>query len=291
MGFLPVGVEHQIYFEDVGKPANEALFFLHGGPGSGTEEKHRSQFDLAKYRVILFDQRGCGKSQSTGELFENSTDFIVKDLELLRKRLKIEKLSLLGSSWGAVPAAKYAAENSERINSLILKSPFLARKKDFSWSYSKEGVAKLLPKDWQIFAADFGEEDALIARYHKEIVENSNKEFILRWLNWEGAQYFYSRPNERMDFTNQTLNPYWQNVARIQAHYAKNHFFVSEEGILPWIKKIATTQIKGICIQGANDIITPPAESAELKKMWPELDYRLIEKADHKIPDEELLKL
>lgn len=296
-GYLPVGIDHQLYFEDVGDPHREALLFLHGGPGLGCEEKHRKQFNLNKYRVILMHQRGSGKSQTQGEINDNTTQHLVNDIEVLRRRLKLEKFSILGSSWGAVPAAIYAAENPTRINSVILKSPFLARKKDFVWGYTMDGVAKLLPAEWQTFSFNGKYQGGeLVEKYyraliHNEVSANERKEWICRWLNWEGAQYFYSRPHEKSVFTHERLTPYWMNVAQIQIHYAKNKFFLDENGILPYIDKIAAAPIYGLCLQGAKDIVTPPSELEELKARWPSLEISLLPEADHKIPEEELLNV
>ncbi len=296
-GYLPVGVDHQLYFEDIGDQSREALLFLHGGPGLGCDEKHRTQFNLNKYRVILLHQRGSGKSQTQGEINDNTTQYLVKDIEMLRKRLRLEKFSILGSSWGAVPAALYAAENPARINSVILKSPFLARRKDFLWAYNTDGFAKLSPIDWQNFSLNnrFQGGD-LVQKYYQALIHNEapkkeHSEWICRWLNWEGAQYFFNRPHERVDFTPDTLTPYWINVARIQIHYAKNRFFLDENGILPSLEKIAASPIYGLCLQGAKDLVTPPSELEEVKRVWPSLDINLLPDADHKIPEEELLNI
>lgn len=297
-GFIPVGVDHQIYFEDIGNTKHEPLLFLHGGPGLGCEEKHRSLFNLNKYRVILLHQRGSGKSQTQGEINDNTTQLIVKDIEVLRKRLKIEKFSILGSSWGAVPAALYTSENTKRINWLILKSPFLARQKDYLWSYSSEGIAKLLPWDWEQFSFKnkFHGED-LVRHYFAAIIQGdaSKKElpeYICRWLNWEGAQYFFSRPHEKVDFTPETLTAYWINVAKIQIHYAMNRFFLGPDGIIPALEKIAAAQsIFGLCIQGGKDQVTPPTEIVDLRNAWPAIELKYLRDADHKIPDEEMLNL
>ncbi|MEZ4814479.1 MAG: alpha/beta fold hydrolase [Bdellovibrionota bacterium] len=296
-GFLPVGVDHQLYFEDIGDITLEPLLFLHGGPGLGCEEKHRTQFDLKKYRVILLNQRGSGRSQTQGELNDNSTQLIVKDIETLRKRLKLEKFSLIGSSWGAVPATLYAAENPDRINTLLLKSPFLARRKDFLWGYSSQGVAQQLQWDWEQFSLKGRfQGSTLVQQYYSALVhaEAPKKEraaWACRWINWEGAQYFYNRPHEKIDLTPETITPYWMNVARIQIHYAKNNYFLDETGIMPSLEKLAATNIKGFCLQGGKDIITPASELEEVKAIWPSLEIKILPEADHKIPEEELLKL
>lgn len=298
-GFLPVGVDHQLFFEDIGNPALEPLLFLHGGPGLGCEEKHRTAFNLNKYRVILLHQRGSGRSQTQGEINDNTTQHIVKDIEVLRKRLKLEKFSILGSSWGAVPAALYTAENPSRVNWLILKSPFLARRKEFLWSYSSEGFAKIAPLDaWYDFTLKQKYQgETLIQQYYSAIVHNeANKkelpQWYCNWLNWEGTQYFYSRPHEKVLFTPETLTPYWKNVAKIQIHYTKNRYFLDINGIIPALEKIAThPHILGLCIQGGKDQVTPASEFADIKAAWPSIELKLIPEADHKIPDEELLNL
>ncbi len=294
-GFLPVGIDHQMYFEDIGDITKEPLLFIHGGPGTGTEEKHRTQFDLSKYRVILYDQRGCGRSQNLGELNENSTELLIRDIDALRRRLRISKWTVLGSSWGAVLACGYAAQFPERVQGLILKSPFLARRKDFLWSYTAEGVAKLLPEEWQHFSLNYLQNDTLVTFYYRSVLHEKDikkhKDLLCRWINWGSAQYHTHRPHEHVPVTPETLTQRWTDTARLQIYYAKNNFFMPPTGILPWIEMIAKSGIKGICIQGEKDTVTPTEETQELKKLWPELDLRIIPEADHKIPAEVLMGL
>ena len=290
-GFIPLGIEDQLYFEDIGDSSLPALFFIHGGPGLGCEEKHRSQFNLEKYRVILFDQRGCNRSEPAGDISQNTTQLLVQDIETLRKRLRIEKITLLGSSWGAVLALLYAAQFSERVEKIILKSPFWAQENDFLWSYTKQGAAKKLTQAWDEFSGPSYKEGGwpLVNLYAEKILCGSpDLEALARWTNWEGALYFAERPQEQTPLTPSTLNKFWINVGKIQMHYLKNKFFLKETSIKEAIEKIRSAKISSFCLQGDKDWVTPLEHLKEIQKIWTELEVKIVKNADHKIPDEEL---
>ena len=290
-GFIPLGIEKQLYYEDIGDPKLPALFFIHGGPGLGCEEKHRSQFDLTKYRVILFDQRGCNRSEPAGDLSENTTQLLVQDIETLRKRLRIEKIILLGSSWGAVLALQYAAQFSERVEKIILKSPFWAQENDFHWSYTAKGAAEKLPQAWKNFASCCSLEGGwpLINFYAEKILSDiPDLEALARWLNWEGALYFAERPSEQSPVTASTLSNFWINASKIQIHYLKNNFFLKENSLEIALQKIREKKIPAFCLQGDRDRVTPLEHLKEIQKLWPELEVKIIQGADHKIPEDEL---
>ena len=259
-GFIPLGIEDQLYYEDIGDQNLPALFFIHGGPGLGCEEKHRTQFNLTKYRVILFDQRGCNRSEPAGDISQNITQLLVQDIETLRKRLRIEKITLLGSSWGAVLALQYAAKFSERVEKIILKSPFWAQENDFRWSYTQQGAAQKLTQAWKDFASCSTLEGGwpLVNLYAEQILRDSpDFEALARWVNWEGALYFAERPKEHTLLTATTLNKFWTNVSKIQIHYLKNKFFLKEKDVKEAIQKIRTQKIQTLCLQGDKDWVTP----------------------------------
>lgn len=290
-GFIPLGIEDQLYYEDIGDQNLPALFFIHGGPGLGCEEKHRSQFNLTKYRVILFDQRGCNRSEPAGDISQNTTQLLVQDIETLRKRLKIEKITLLGSSWGAVLALQYAAKFSERVEKIILKSPFWAQENDFRWSYTQRGVAQKLTQAWKDFASCCTLEGGwpLINFYAEKILSDSpDLEALARWVNWEGALYFAERPKEHTLLTASTLNKFWINASKIQIHYLKNNFFLKEKDVEEAIQKIRAQKIQTLCLQGDKDWVTPLEHLREIQKIWPEVEVKIIPGADHKIAEEGL---
>ncbi len=290
-GFIPLGIEDQLYYEDIGDQNLPALFFIHGGPGLGCEEKHRTQFNLTKYRVILFDQRGCNRSEPAGDISQNTTQLLVQDIETLRKRLRIEKITLLGSSWGAVLALQYAAKFSERVEKIILKSPFWAQENDFCWSYTQQGAAQKLTQAWKDFASCCSLEGgwSLVNFYAEKILRDSpDFEALARWVNWEGALYFAERPKEHTLLTASTLNKFWINVSKIQIHYLKNNFFLKDKDVEEAIQKIRTQKIQTLCLQGDRDWVTPLEHLKEIQKIWPELEVKIIPGADHKIPEEEL---
>jgi proline iminopeptidase len=290
-GFIPLGIEDQLYYEDIGDQNLPALFFIHGGPGLGCEEKHRSQFNLSKYRVVLFDQRGCNRSEPAGDILQNTTQLLVQDIETLRKRLRIEKIILLGSSWGAVLALQYAAKFSERVEKIILKSPFWAQENDFRWSYTQQGAAQKLTQAWKDFASCCSLEGGwpLVNFYAEKILsESPDHEALARWVNWEGALYFAERSSEQSPVTASTLSNFWINVSKIQIHYLKNNFFLNEKDVEEAIQKIRSQKIQTFCLQGNNDWVTPLEHLKKIQKIWPELEVKIIEGADHKIPEEEL---
>lgn len=286
--YLPVSIEDQLYVEDVGDVDLEPLLFIHGGPGNGCDEKHREAFALSRYRVVLFDQRGCARSEPQGNLHENTTQNLISDIEQIRRRLKIPKWTLVGSSWGAVLALGYAYRFRDSVQRLILKSPFLATQDDISWSYTSTGVAQKLRADWEQFKSnDSVEGFELIKLFAQKVLGSTPSiDYVLRWLNWEGAMYFANRPMEKQGFSIEMLTPYWVNICRLQLHYASNRYFLQDNEIFEWAKAAREKKIPALCLQGDNDFVTPLAHTQKLKALWPEMELQVLEGADHKIPEQ-----
>jgi proline iminopeptidase len=280
--FLKASTLHEIYLEQSGKPDGQPILFLHGGPGGGTDPKHRRFFDPAHYRIILLDQRGCGKSKPTAELEENSTWELVHDLELVRKHLGFRDWILFGGSWGSTLALAYSVKHPSRVRGLILRGIFLCRKEEINWFY-QEGASKIFPDLWEQYLAPIPESQRgdLIAAYHQQLT-GSDKSVQLNaaraWSKWEGAT---SRllPSESMvasfDDPKHALE-----FARIENHYFVNKaFFETDNFLLENAGNIR--HIPGVIIHGRYDVVCPVKNAWDLKSAWPEAQLHIIPDAGH----------
>src|SRR3989338_7520690 len=189
---LKVSPLHEIYVEQSGNPDGQPILFLHGGPGGGCDPKHRQFFDPAHYRIVLFDQRGCGKSRPSSEVEENSTWDLVHDIELIRKHLGFRNWIVFGGSWGSTLALSYAVKHPSRVRGMILRGIFLCRKEEIDWLYQK-GASNIFPDFWQEYLAPIPEEERgdLLAAYHKRLFLGTNEQEKLNaaraWSKWGGA--------------------------------------------------------------------------------------------------------
>ncbi len=260
-GHLNTKSSHQIYYEQVGNPKAPAVIFLHGGPGSGCNENHRRYFDPNKYRIILFDQRGSNRSTPNGGVDDNSTEDILNDIESIRKSLNIEQWLLFGGSWGATLALLYAEQFSAHVSGIILRGTFLARQCDFDW-FAKSGVNKIFPDYWQEFIAIFDateKKNLLEALYQRVFSDDQaiQREAARAWALWAGRVVTHSFVEEYVldaDDDNKLINE-----ARIEMHFAKNRYFISENQIMDNIAKIAV--VPTIIIHGRKDLTCLPESS------------------------------
>lgn len=292
-GRLQVDELHQIYWEECGNPNGFPVLFLHGGPGVGTEKSNRTFFDPTFYRIILFDQRGCGKSLPYGCLKNNTTWDLVEDINKLKKFLSIDRCLLFGGSWGSTLALTYAIKYPENVSGLILRGIFLSRQQEIDWFY-KEGANHLSPKAWQIFIDNIPIEKQgdLVAAYHDKLHSDSywaQIDAAAAWVLWEFAN-LQSVPDYRLRlllnskllfytfaiiFANQN-----KTQAQIMNHYFINKsFFETDNWILENIHKIQ--HIPGIIIQGEADQICPWKNAEELHLNWPISTFLLIPNAGH----------
>jgi proline iminopeptidase len=292
-GMLQVDELHQIYWEESGNPNGVPVLFLHGGPGVGTEESYRTFFDPNFYRIILFDQRGCGKSLPYGCLKNNTTWDLVEDINKLREFLSIDRCLLFGGSWGSTLALTYAIKYPQNVSGLILRGVFLCRQQELDWFY-KEGANHLSPKAWQIFIDSIPSEkrDDLIAAYHDKLHSDSYWSQIdtaAAWVLWEFAN-LQSVPDSCLSvLLNSKLLFYafvilFANQNKIQAqienHYFVNKcFFETDNWILENIHNIQ--HIPGIIIQGQFDRICPWGNAEELHLNWTTSTFLLIPNAGH----------
>ncbi len=279
---LSVGHLHTIYVEEAGNPDGLPVIFVHGGPGGGIDSKHRRYFDPERYRIILFDQRGCGKSLPFGELKENTTFDLVGDMEKIRTTLGIEKWHVFGGSWGSTLALSYAITHPSRALSLVLRGVFLVRKKEISWFY-QHGASMFYPEEWELFLEPIpkSERHDLVTAYHKRLNSADEKtiaEAARAWSRWEGATSKLCKDSEMIDQFSSDHFAY--AFARIENHYFHNNaFFDDDNWILNNIKKIQ--HIPGVIVQGRYDMPCPPVSAYELHKAWPKAEFIMIEAAGH----------
>jgi proline iminopeptidase len=283
---LPVSDLHTIYVEEVGNPQGKPIVFLHGGPGGGLDEKQRRYFDPKVWRVILFEQRGCGRSTPFGELRENTTFDLVADIEKIRAHLGIKDWHVFGGSWGSTLALAYAITHPERVLGLLLRGIFLVRKCEIDWFY-QSGASNFYPEEWCRFLKPIpeAERDNLVAAYHKRL-NSSDKEVLheaaFAWSTWEGATSKLIKDPEMVGRFGDSSFAY--AFARIENHYFINGAFFSEDNwILKNVHRIA--HIPGVIVQGRYDMPCPPVSAYELHKAWPKSELHIVEAAGHSLSE------
>jgi proline iminopeptidase len=292
-GMLEVGDGHRVYWEVSGNPAGRPVVFLHGGPGSGTHPLHRRMFDPAAYRIVLFDQRGCGLStphvRADEGLAANTTWHLVADMELLRAHLDIERWQLFGGSWGATLAIAYAETHPERVSEIVLRGVFLLRQIELDWMYAG-GAGMLFPEAWADFVAAVPVDDRadLLAGYHRLLnspTPETRDAAALAWSNWEGAAVSLL-PNPQM--TAQYANPAFAvPFARIALHYFVNLGWLDTDQLVRDAGKLAG--IPGTIVQGRYDSVTPPRTAYDLHQAWPDSTLHLLPQAGHAVTDHGML--
>jgi len=282
---LSHGGQHQIYVEQCGNPDGMPVVFLHGGPGSGCRPDHRRYFDPDKYRIILFDQRGCGRSLPSGELENNTMAFLIADMEYIRETLEIDNWVLFGGSWGATLALAYAQTYAQHVSSMILRGTFLGRQQDIDWVYAEGGASKLFPDAWQNLVAELPESDKKfpLTAYFKKLTDDDEAVQIAaaQTLNcWEGTIVMLRDEEYQPDLTQQ---PGPLAHSRIQLHYAMNECFIADR---PLLKNLAAIKhIPTKVIHGRYDIVCPMQQSWQLKQAWSEIELRVLPLAGHAAGD------
>lgn len=278
---LDVGSGHQLYIETSGNPDGVPVVFLHGGPGSGCESYHRGFFDAEKYRVVLFDQRGAGKSTPHAGLENNSSQDLVADLERIREYLGIEQWLVFGGSWGSTLGLLYAQAWPKRVLGLILRGIFLCRDQDVSWFY-QHGASRLFPDYWKDFVAPIAKEhrDDLVTAYY-ELLTGDDEVARLRaaeaWSRWEGRAATLRQSKITVGhFSNPHLA---LSLARIECHYFINKGFIRANQILEDMPLIQ--DIPGIIVHGRYDCICPLDQAQALHDSWPDSQLNIIPEAGH----------
>jgi proline iminopeptidase len=281
-GRLTVGAGHELYFEESGNPKGKPALFLHGGPGFGTEPNHRRFFDPSAYRIVLFDQRGCGKSTPHAALEANTTWDLVADIERLREQLGIDRWLVFGGSWGSTLALAYAETHPERVTALVLRGIFLLRKQEIDWFYQR-GAGALFPDAWEDYTAAIPESEHgdLLRAYYKRLTHEDpqiRQKAARAWSMWEGRTSCLF-PNEAL-IAKTAGDEFSIAFARIECHYFVNGAWLEgERALLRNIERIR--KIPAIIVQGRYDVVCPMESAWALHRAWPEAELRVVADAGH----------
>ncbi len=276
-GRLAVDSGHVIYWEMCGNPHGLPALFLHGGPGGGCSADNRRYFDPSRYRIVVFDQRGCGRSTPGGALESNTTAHLIDDIEALRGVLEIERWLLFGGSWGATLALAYAQQHPQRVSAMVLRGVFTARQSELDWLY-RRGASQMFPEAWARLGAFIPERERaeLIRAYHARLTSGDaalEMAAARAWCLWEDtiATLLASPPS----FNEATL----RSLARIETHYFLHHAFLEEGQLMTNAPRLRG--IPGIIVQGRYDMVTPPATAWNLHQAWPGSTLRIVPDAGH----------
>ena len=230
---VDAGDGHEIHVEQAGNPMGIPVLFLHGGPGSGCNENHRRYFNPARYRIVLFDQRGSNRSTPKGEVRNNTTQLLLQDMELIRKQLSVEQWLLFGGSWGSTLALLYAQTHPQRVRGMILRGIFLARERDLYW-FARDGVSRIFPDEWDRFLAAMtpAEREDPVAACQRHVLGSDPvqcERYALAWSRWAGQVATWLLPEAASAETDVKTTV---QQARIEMHYAKHRYFLTENQIL-----------------------------------------------------------
>jgi proline iminopeptidase len=281
-GWLPPHGGHEIYYEECGKRTGRPVVVLHGGPGGATNPTMRRFFDPNRWRMVLFDQRGCGRSRPNASLDNNTTWALIEDIERLRTQCGVDKWTVFGGSWGSTLALAYAIAHPERVSGLILRGIFLLTKRELEWFY-QHGASMLFPDAWERFVAPIppGERADLMAAYHRRLTRGDRAiqaQAAAAWSQWEGDTISLRGPEARPAKFNEV--EFATAFARIECHYFVNGGFFPEDGwILKNIERIR--KIPGWIVQGRFDVVTPLDAAWRLKTAWPEAHFEIVWDAGH----------
>ena len=280
-GHLDVGNGHMVYWERVGTPGAKPAVFLHGGPGGGLSPNQRRVFDPARYDVLLFDQRGCGKSTPHASLDHNTTWDLVGDIERLREMVGVDKWLVFGGSWGSTLALAYAQTHPERVSEIVLRGIFTLRRAELLWYY-QEGASNIYPDKWEAFLAPIPEAERgdMMAAYRKRLVGDDEAEQLAAakaWATWEG-ETLTLLPDPSVS------NAFYDGHYALAFARIENHYFVHagwmDEGQL--IRNAGLLRdIPGVIVQGRWDMATPAITAWDLHKAWPEAEFHWVEDAGH----------
>ncbi len=279
-GTLALDAPHVMYWEVCGNPAGRPALFLHGGPGAGLSLDHRRFFDPAHYRIVLFDQRGSGRSTPLGELADNTTQHLIADIETLREELAIDRWLVFGGSWGSTLALAYGQAHPDRVAAMVLRGIFLGRQREIDWFLY--GMRQLYPEAWDSFAGQIPESARgdLLEAYHRRLTDPDPAVHLpaaRAWSRYEGScSTLLPSPETVAAFGADRMA---LGLARIEAHYFKHDIFLPENALLEGVRKIR--EIPTVIVQGRYDVVCPIATAALLHQAWPEADYQVIPDAGH----------
>jgi proline iminopeptidase len=283
-GWLRVSPLHELYFEESGNPRGKPVVFLHGGPGGGTSPPMRRFFNPRRYRIVLFDQRGCGKSRPHASLVANTTWDLVDDIERLREHLQVRRWQVFGGSWGSTLALAYAQRHPQRVTELVLRGIFLLRRTELNWFYQDElGAASLFPDLWEKFIAPIPprERGSMMRAYYRRLTSRSaatRARAAFSWSVWEAAtSYLRAGASDIAKFADPDVAAAF---ARIECHYFVNRGFLErEDQLLRDVRRIR--HIPAVIVQGRYDVVCPMRSAWALHRAWPEADLRITPAAGH----------
>jgi proline iminopeptidase len=279
-GRLAVDGRHELYWEISGSAEGRPVLFLHGGPGAGASPEHRRFFDPRHYRIVIFDQRGSGRSTPLGTLDDNTTGHLIADIEALREHLGIARWTVFGGSWGSTLALAYAQEYPDSVEALVLRGIFLCRPAEIDWFLY--GIRNVFPEAWQRFAGFLPEpeRDDLLGSYHRRLTDPDPAVHLpaaRAWSTYEGScSTLLPSPETVAAFGEDRMA---LGLARIEAHYFANRIFLPENSLLERIDQVRA--IPAVIIQGRYDMVCPIVTADDLHRAWPEADYRVVPDAGH----------
>ena len=278
---IAVDAVHTLYIEECGNPQGLPVVFLHGGPGAGCEPFHRRFFDPQRYRIVLFDQRGCGRSTPHAELAGNDTHALIADIELIRLQLGIERWVVFGGSWGSTLALVYAQCHPQRVLGLVLRGIFLCRPGDIHWFY-QDGANHVFPDYWEDFLRPIPEPEraAMVVAYYRRLTgddEVARMAAAKAWSLWEGRTATLQPSPSVVDHFNAPHTAL--SLARIECHYFMHNSFLDPDQIIRDAPRLVA--IPGVIVHGRYDMVCPVNQAFALHQAWPEAELRVIAAAGH----------
>ena len=279
-GYLPLDGLHRMYFEQCGNPKGVPVVFLHGGPGAGANATHRRFFDPGHYRIIVYDQRGSGRSQPLGDIRDNTTPHLIGDLERLRQHLKIDRWFVFGGSWGSTLAIAYGEHHPGPVRGLALRGIFLCRKSEIDWFLY--GIKEMAPEAWRTFATFIPEAERadLLGAYIKRLMNPDpaiHMPAAKTWSVYEAScSTLLPSPETVNAFAADTLA---LGLARMEAHYFANNIFLPDDFLMKNIDRIRS--IPAFIVQGRYDLVCPIRSADDLVRVWPEASYHVVPDAGH----------
>lgn len=286
-GHLQVDDLHSIYYEQSGNPNGVPVLFFHGGPGAGSSPMHRRFFDPQHYRIVIFDQRGCGKSKPHAEIRQNTTPLLIADAEALRVKLGIEKWHVFGGSWGSTLSLAYAIAHPTRVHSLTLRGIFLLTPTEIDWFLY--GINTVFPEEWQKFVSVLPEDERgdLLGNFFKRLTHPDPAVHMPAAQSWAAYETACCLLNPDPKMTEDSKEPSFAlPISRIEAHYFVNNKFTPENALIENIDKIR--HIPAVIIQGRYDMVCPIVAADALHRAWPEARYVIVTHAGHNAFDPEL---
>jgi proline iminopeptidase len=291
-GRLRVDSLHSVYYEQCGNPRGKPAVFVHGGPGGGSSPVHRRFWDPDTYRIILFDQRGCGRSTPHAELRHNTTWDLVADMERIREHLRIERWQLFGGSWGSTLALAYAQAHPERVTEMVLRGIFLLRKHEIQWYY-QDGASRIFPEAWEQYLEPIPEAERgdMVGAYYRRLTSSDRAERIRAaraWSVWEGSTSRLVPDPGLIERTGD--EKFAEAFARIECHYFINGGFFRDDGqLLSHIDRMK--HIPGVIIQGRYDVVCPAESAYQLHRAWPNSTLTIAPQSGHSALEPEIAAL